>query len=127
MARAPSPAREARARRKRRGGTTAPESVISVASCSDVGPILEQTPHGGLEFLEIHWLGQVGIEAGVLCALDIFLHAEAGERDGRRLAGFSYFSDQIHAGAIGQTKVAEKKIELLALDSFQRGGDTWSD
>src|ERR1044072_1317499 len=107
MARAPSPAREARARRDKSEATTAPESVISVASCSDVGPILEQTPHGGLEFLEIHWLGQVGVEAGVLCALDIFLHAEAGERDGRRLAGFSFFSVLIHGAVSGDSQRAQ--------------------
>jgi hypothetical protein len=37
--------------------------------------ILEQSPHGGFELLEIDRLRQVGVEAGFLGALDIFLHA----------------------------------------------------
>ena len=73
--------------------------------------ILEQSPHRGLELLEIDRLRQVGVEAGFLSTLDIFLHAETGERDGWRLPGFSYLPDEVDAGAIGQTQVAEKKIE----------------
>src|SRR6476646_4871999 len=88
-------------------------------------PILEQSPHRGLELLEIDRLRQVGVKAGFLGTLDIFLHAETGERDGWRLPGFSYLPDEVDAGAIGQTQVAEKKIEILSPDGFKRGGDTW--
>ena len=87
--------------------------------------ILEQSPHGGFELLEIDGLRQVGVEAGFLGALDVFLHAETGERDGWRLPGFSYLPDEVDAVAIGQTQVAEKKIEILSPDGFERGGDTW--
>ena len=90
-------------------------------------PILEQSPHGGLEPLEIDRLCQVGVEAGFLGALDIFLHAKTGERDGWRLPGFSYLPDEVDAGAIGQTQIAEKKIEILSPDGFERGGDIWGD
>jgi hypothetical protein len=89
--------------------------------------ILEQSPHGGLEPLEIDRLCQVGVEAGFLGALDIFLHAKTGERDGWRLPGFSYLPDEVDAVAIGQTQVAEKKIEILSPDGFERGGDIWGD
>jgi hypothetical protein len=55
------------------------------------------------------------------------LHAETGEGDGGRRLSFSYLPDQVDAGAIGQTEIAEKKIELLASDGLERGGDTWRD
>src|SRR6186713_1984562 len=90
-------------------------------------PILKQSPHGGLELLEIDRLRQVGVEAGFLGTLDIFLHAETGKRDRWRLAGFSHLPDEVDAGAIGQTQVAEKNIEVVSPDGFERGGDTWSD
>ena len=77
--------------------------------------------------MEIDRLCQVGVEAGFLGALDIFLHAKTGERDGWRLLGFSYLPDEVDAVAIGQTQVAEKKIEILSPDRFERGGDTWGD
>ena len=85
--------------------------------------ILKQSPHGGLEPLEIDRLCQVSVEAGFLGALDIFLHAKTGERDGWRLPGFSYLPDEVDAVAIGQTQVAEKKIEILSPDGFERGGE----
>jgi hypothetical protein len=85
--------------------------------------ILEQSPHGGFELPEIDRLRQVGVEAGFLGALDIFLHAETGQRDGWRFPGFSYLPDQVDAGAIGQTEIAEIKIEFLSPDGFERGGD----
>src|SRR4029077_20141387 len=56
-----------------------------------------------------------------------FLHAETGERDGWRIPGFSYLPDQVDAGAIGQTEIAEIKIEFLSPDGFERGGDIWCD
>ena len=62
--------------------------------------ILEQFPDGGFEFLEVNRLGEVGVEAGLLRALHVLLHAESGEREGRCLAGLSHFLDEIHAGAV---------------------------
>ena len=56
--------------------------------------ILEQFPDGGFEFLEIDRLGEVGVEAGLLRALHVLLHAESGERDGWYLAGLSHLLDE---------------------------------
>jgi hypothetical protein len=49
--------------------------------------ILEQFPDGGVEFLEANRLGKVRIEAGLLRALHVLLHAESGEREGLASCG----------------------------------------
>jgi hypothetical protein len=59
----------------------------------------------------------VGIEAGFLGAVDVFLHAETGEGDGGCLPGFSSLPDQVDAGAIGQTELAEVEIRVKGFAS----------
>lgn len=75
---------------------------------------------GALELDEGDGFDEVGVEAGAEGAVQVFLHAVAGEDDAGQLGQvLADLGHDINAGAIGQAEVGDEDVEIGArLDTF---------